>query len=167
MDTKEKEDYIERINYIENALRKKEFEHDKRCQFKKELSRCESMMLSYGNLELYNEDNYETITLRYCPYCGVDIDLREFRNEVIKNRKKELVEKSIIKKGNDVYITRPNNSMWKGIGHKSRVVDIIYDENFDRLLYSCGDDLQEYATMNETIEELELYTNQPIRNSKK
>jgi hypothetical protein len=57
--------------------------------------------------------------------------------------------------------------MWKGIGHKSRVVDIIYDENFDRLLYSCGDDIQEYATMNETIEELELYTNQPIRNSKK
>ena len=58
---------------------------------------------------------------------------------------------------------KPNNDYWKGKGFKVQVTDICYQEHSDRLLYRNSEkDKGGYLSC--PIEDIELYTNQPICN---
>lgn len=152
------------MNELYKRFREHKFEHDKGCKFEKQVKDFD-----FNGREItLRDDDYEQIAsleIKYCPYCGFDIDASVAQMLIIKQRKKELIEASPIKEGDIIWIKKPNNDYWKGRGFRSIVSKIDYQEHSDRLLYQNWDKQEKNYTYHSSIlEDIEIYTNQPICN---
>ncbi len=150
------------MNELYKRFKEHKFKHDKGCKFDKEV---EGFDYDGLNIKLLNDECEQVgcLTMKYCPCCGFDIDASVAQMLIIKERENELIKASPIKMGDWVWIKRPNNDYWKGRGFKSKVTDICYQEHSDRLLYINYQEGIQYMSC--PIEDIEIYTNQPICNS--
>jgi hypothetical protein len=152
------------MNELYRRFREHKFEHDKGCKFEKQVADFD---FDGVKITLRDDDHVEvaSLNIKYCPYCGYDIDASAAQMLIIKQRTKELIEASPIKKGDVIWIRKPNNDYWNGRGFRSIVSDIQYQEHSDRLLFQNWEKQDHnYSFHSSTLEDIELYANQPICN---
>ncbi len=152
------------MNELIKRFKAHKFQHAEGCKFEKQI---QCFDFNGEEIKLSDDDCSQTtyLTIKYCPYCGVDIDLKRARHLIIFDRTTELIEASPIKEGDIIWIKKPNNEYWKGRGFRSVVSKIQYDLTFDRLLYCNWDNKgQNYTYHSSIIEDIELYQGQPICN---
>lgn len=151
------------MNEFYKRYREHKFKHEKGCQFEKQIK-----SFDFNGMEIQlRDDDYDIIAqlrVKYCPYCGFDIDAAAAQILIKEQRKNELIEASPIKLGDIIWVKQPNNDYWKGRGLISVVSKIEYHEIFDRLLYQNYSN-ERYAFGSYIIDEIELYTDQPILNT--
>jgi len=152
------------MNELQRRFNEHNFKHDKGCRFEQQIKgfAFDGMEISLHESTDIDYEQIAGLTMKYCPYCGFDIDASVAKMLIIKQRTKELIESSTIKLDDWIWIKKPNNKYWKGRGFKSKVTDICYQEHSDRLLYRNSQVGIHYMSC--TIEDIELYTNQPICN---
>lgn len=152
------------MNELYKRFDEHKFEHAEGCLFEEQIKDFD-----FNGMEIkMREDNYEqsaSLEIKYCPYCGFDIDASVAQMLIIKQRTKELIEASPIKEGDIIWIKKPKNGYWKGRGFRSIVSEIVYQEHSDRLLYQNWDKQgKDYTYHSSILEGIELYANQPICN---
>lgn len=119
------------MTYISKILDAHKFTHHNGCNFESELKSCSIMKMSFGyeSIEAYDADDFERITIKYCPYCGIYMDITNIRSIEIQKRFDELSQKNGIKIGDEVSVNK-----FKSLS-KTKISNIRYDENLDRILY--------------------------------
>ena len=150
---------------IFEKLSKIKFQHKEGCKFFEQISKCGMIHVSSIGDTIEASDDHdwnESIDLKFCPYCGVDIDIDKIKQLEIKKRIEELLVESPIKIGDEIYVL-PNH-YWKGAGLKSKFESVEYDIHNDRLYYIYKGKEKQYACGTWIIDQIQLYTGQKIMN---
>ena len=152
------------MSYIWQKVYAHKFEHKKNCNFEKLMQGFSVMRLSFGKEaitaqdsddEYYNED---VLPLKFCPICGIDINIETILIKEIKKRFAELINKAGLITGQKIYI-KPR--IKGGKGSVSIISNIRYDKHFDRLLFENWTRQNGYTMGAWALEDIEPYTNQP------